>query len=233
MTVDFKRLFFLVFLLCGMFVPIHVAAAQDETPAEVGIFEDVEVSPNARFELPVSIRGVAELYAVDLTLRFDPEILQVVDADPDQAGVQLGLGPFLDAGLVLFNTADNETGTIRFAMTQVNPSEPKSGEGILLVIYAQSLAEGDSPVTVESVELSNRAGEAIAGTGVSSTVSVSGAAEAKESTPIPVQDPTEIIQVPTPQPTATPTESLDPTPTPTSAPEEICINGDRRRPIRR
>lgn len=217
MKLDFYKVFLLlVALFCLSFIAAYPASAQEAPPAEVGVFEDVEVTPNTRFEIPVSIRGVEDLYAVDFTLSFDPELMQIEDADPDQAGVQPALGTFLDAGLVLFNTADNDSGTVRFAMTQVNPSEPKSGEGVLLVLYVQALAEGESPVTVESVELSNRAGEVIPVTGVGALVEVSDAAAEKESTPIPVQDPTGAIQVPSPQPTATPTNSPDPTRTPTS-----------------
>jgi hypothetical protein len=194
------------------------AGAQAADPAEVGVFEDVEVPPDTRFEVPVSVRNVEGLYAVDITLTFDAEIMQIEDANPSQDGVQLGLGTFLDAGLVLFNEANNETGTIRFAMTQVNPSDPKSGEGVLLVLYAQAVEEGQGLIEVVSVELANRMGEALPASGVGSAVSITNNAVEVVNTPIPVQDPTMIIQVPTPEATMTPTDAPDPTPIPTSEP---------------
>jgi hypothetical protein len=162
-------------------------------------------------------------------LTFDSEILQIEDANLAQEGVQLGLGSFLDAGLVLFNTADNESGTIRFAMTQVNPSEAKSGEGVLLVLYVQALTEGESQIAVEMVELSSRAGEAIPGEGVDAAVVVGDDVVAKESTSIPVQDPTTIIQVPSQQPTATPTQLPDPTQTPVVEDAESSTTTDAER----
>jgi hypothetical protein len=130
---------------------------------------------------------------------------------------------------VLFNTADNESGTIRFAMTQVNPSEAKSGEGVLLVLYVQALTEGESQIAVEMVELSSRAGEAIPGEGVDAAVVVGDDVVAKESTSIPVQDPTTIIQVPSQQPTATPTQLPDPTQTPVVEDAESSTTTDAER----
>ena len=217
----YRSFFIMVTFLCLVSASFSAAAAQEADPAEVGVFEDVEVPPDTRFEVPVSVRNVEGLYAADITLTFDVKIMQIEDANPSQDGVQLSLGTFLDAGLVLFNDANNERGTIRFAMTQVNPSEPKSGEGILLVLYVQAVEEGQGLIEVVSVELANRMGEALPASGVGSAISISNNAIEGDNTPIPVQDPTMIIQVPTPEATATPTDAPDPTPSPTSDP----ING--------
>ena len=185
--------------------------------ARVGVFADLEIPLEARVEVPVEVRDVVELYAVDLTIRFDPEILQVEDADPNQAGVQPGLGTFLDAGMTLFNEVDNETGTVRFVMSQINPSEGKSGSGNLLVLYFVGRQAGTSPVTVEKVELANRLGEAIPVSGVDAEIAVREGAPAVVATPIPVQDPTQIIVIETLAPTATPTTAPTPMPTQVAA----------------
>ena len=95
--------------------------------AQVGVFADLEIPLNVSVEVPVEVRDVSELYAVDLTIRFDPDILEVEDANENLEGVQPGLATFLDAGMTLFNEVDNETGTVRFVMSQINPSEGKSG----------------------------------------------------------------------------------------------------------
>lgn len=144
--------------------------------AQVGVFADLEIPLETRVEVPVEVRGVVDLYALDLTIRFDPEILQVEDADPNQAGVQPGLATFLDAGMTLFNSVDNETGTVRFVMSQINPSEPKSGDGILLVLYFVGKQAGTSELTVEKIEFSTRFGEAIAVSGVDAEIVVSAGA---------------------------------------------------------
>ncbi|MFW5713186.1 MAG: cohesin domain-containing protein [Brevefilum sp.] len=211
--------FLALFLL--IFAGFQSVLAQDVEPAEAGVFQDLEVLPNAQFEVPVSIRNVEDLYAVDIIIEFDPDILVAEDADPEKDGVGLAVGTFLDPGLVLFNTVDNGSGTARLTMTQVNPSEPKSGEGVLLVLYFRALAAGESDLTITSVELSDRGGNTIPAEGVNSTIIVSSEAVEQESTPIPVQNPTEAIIVPTLAPTAspTPTPTESPTPTATEEPE--------------
>jgi hypothetical protein len=177
--------------------------------AQVGIFADLEIPLETRVEVPVEVRDVVELYAVDLTIRFDPDILQVEDADPDRAGVQPGLAKFLDAGMTLFNEVDNETGTVRFVMSQINPSEPKSGDGNLLVLYFVGKQAGTSQVTVEKAEFSTRFGEAIAVNGVDAEIIVSESAPEVVATPIPVQDQAQIIVIETLMPTEVPTATAE------------------------
>lgn len=191
-----------------MLAALCVAApARAQEGAKVGVFADLEIPLNARVEVPVEVRDVSDLYAVDLTIRFDPDILQVEDADPNRAGVQPGLATFLDAGMTLFNEVDNETGIVRFVMTQINPSEGKSGSGNLLVLYFMGKQVGTSPVTVEKVEASNRLGEAIPVSGVDAEIMVREGAPEVVATPIPVQDPTQIIVIETLMPTVVVTEA--------------------------
>lgn len=186
-----------VILLIILFLPLSGAAAQDENGAQVGVFEDYELQPGSRVEVPIEIKDVEELYAIDIEIKFDPAVLSIEDADSKTDGVQPALGIFLDAGLTLYNTVDNEAGVIRFVMSQVNPSEPKSGDGIILVLYVQGLAEGESDLEVTTLELSNRSGEAISAEPVDAQVNVSDVALAKESTSIPVQDPTSMVLIST------------------------------------
>jgi hypothetical protein len=141
----------------------------------------------------------------------------VEDANPDLAGVQPGLATFLDAGMTLFNIVDNETGTVRFVMSQINPSEGKSGSGNLLVLYFVAKQAGTSQVTMEAVELANRLGEAIPVSGVNAEIAVSEDAPEVVATPIPVQDQGQIIVIETLMPTATPTA----TPLPTAVVEVV------------
>jgi len=218
MTSAGKRLALFTIILTGLILlPFGTVTAQGETQG--GVFGDFEVSPGERVEIPVEIRNVSELYAVDIEIRFDPDVIQIEDANPNLDGVQPALGTFLDAGLTLFNAVDNGQGILQFVMTQVNPSEPKSGDGVLLILYALGMDEGESDLVVTKLEFSDRFGEAIPVETVDGTVSVSEGAAESQSTAIPVQDPTGMVQVPTQQPTSGPT-SAPPTPSPTPAAEE-------------
>ncbi len=204
-------------IICFASMPVSAQAVGE---AQIGFFEEIIIAPGSKVEVPVEIRGVEDLYAVDITVRFDPSVIQAVDADPSKDGIQPGLGTFLDAGLVLFNEVDNEEGVIRFVMTQVNPAEPKSGDGVLMVLYFESNLSGESVLAIESVDLAMRTGEAIAVEPVEGRLLVEAGAPQREGTPIPVQDPTLIIVIPTLTPTPTPTE-IPPTPTSTVPPGEL------------
>ena len=209
----------ITFILLGVLCAAAPVSAQGG--ARVGVFADLEIPLNTRVEVPVEVRDVSELYAVDLTIRFDPDVLQVEDANPNQAGVQPGLATFLDAGMTLFNEVDNETGTVRFVMSQINPSEGKSGSGNLLVLYFVGKQAGTSQVTVEHAEASDRYGVAITLSGVDAEIVVSASAPEVVATPIPVQDQGQIIVIETLMPTATPTATPLPTAMPTAVVEAV------------
>ena len=199
-----------IILLGGLFSP-----ASAQTSAQVGVFQAYEIQPGARVEIPIEIRNVQDLYAVDLEIHYDPRILTFEDANPQMDGIQPALGTFLDAGMVLYNTVDPEAGIIRFVMTQVNPSEPKSGSGVLIVLYAVGAAEGESTLEVVRADLSTREGVAIPSELVENSVKVAASAAEIQATPIPVQNPTSIIVIPTLAPTATSTVTPVPTSTKT------------------
>lgn len=186
-------------LLVVFFTPV---AAQNST-ASLGIFEPYSVAPGSDIQVPISIKNVDGLYGYDLTLTFNPKLLQIQDSDPAAPGVQAALGSFLDPGLVLFNSADNTQGTLRFAMSQYNPSVAKSGEGILLLVNFKGITLGDSVLTFSGVQLSSREGVAIAVQTMDSTVSVNSSAPTQAAT-IPAANAAGVILIQTPTPTQTP-----------------------------
>jgi len=204
-----------VFIVGCLFLGI-VGAASAQAGAEAGFFEDYEVPPGQRFEVPFEVRAVEDLYAIDIEIRFDPAILQVEDANPDADGIQPALGTFLEAGLTLFNMVDNEAGLVRFAMSQVNPAEPKSGDGIVLVLTFIAGAEGESDLEIGLLEASDRFGNAVVLEPVEAQVRVLAGAPEVVATAIPVQDQGGLILVPTLAPTPVPTQETlimaEPTP---------------------
>ena len=69
-------------------------------------------------------------YGIDVRATFDPQVVEVVDADPAKDGIQLSPGTFPQPDFVARNVADNQAGTLRYAITQVNPTQPVSGTGV-------------------------------------------------------------------------------------------------------
>jgi len=207
----------ILIVLASFFVnPVRDAAAQGSTPTSVGIFEALEIAPGTLIEVPVAIKNAQNVYAADIEIQFDPDILTPQDADPSSEGIQLGFGQFLDAGMVLFNEVDFDKGTARFAVSQVNPSEAKSGSGILFVLYFEAARTGESPLTLTNLQLATREGTEIPSEAVNSTLKVITGAAPITATAIALQDTTNLIVLPTPGPSPTPT--LAATTAPTLAP---------------
>jgi hypothetical protein len=192
--------------------PAAAVSAQSTAPARAGVFSTIETAPGELIEVPVSIENASGLYAVDIELQFDPALLSAEDADPNTPGIQTGFGQFLEPGLVLFNTVDLQKGTVRFAMSQVNPSEPKSGSGVLFVIYFKALNAGVSPLKVTNLQLASRAGEELASTPADSTLTIAAGVTPAAATSVPVQNPTVMILLPTPGPTVLSTAAPTRTP---------------------
>jgi len=222
------RMICLVLLLVTA-LPISTGVYAQDGTAQVGVFEPFEVAPNELVQVPISVRDVQNLYGVDLLLSFDPALVQVEDADPSSSGIQAGLGEFLDPGLLLFNKADNTAGTYHFVMSQYNPSEPKTGEGVIVVITFRGIGEGVSPLTVMGLKLASREGTEIASSPVDSTLTVRAGAPTQAAT-MPVVDTTGMIvlNTATPTPTATPvpTATLAPVIQPTLKPTEASTKAD-------
>lgn len=196
-----------------LFLSTQIGMAQ--SGARAGVFENLEIRPGLLVEVPVEIRDVTDLYAFDIEMSFDPEYLEFDDADPNKTGIQPGFGRFLDPGVTIVNIIDPIEGVIHVVMSQINPSQPKSGSGNLLVLYLTGLRTGQTSLDVTKVELSTRYGEAIAVSGVDAEIKIVTGAPIITATPIPVINPIEITALPTLDPSKIPpTPTLMPSVTP-------------------
>lgn len=210
-----KRLtaFFLLICVLMFVVPGAVGA---QTVARAGLLEDMQIRPGTPVEIPIEIENVVDLYGIDIEIEFDPTFWEFEDVDPRREGINPATGTFLDPGMTLFNNIYMDEGKIHLVISQVNPSEAKSGSGILLVLYATALKSGTTSFEVVKVEASTRDGIGIEIEGVDGEVSIESDAPEVTTTPIPVTDPTQIIIIPTyVPPTATPKPTSTPQPTAT------------------
>ena len=122
----------------------------------------VSISVGQTVALAVKVADVQDLYGFDVQVRFDPSVVAAVDADPNAPGLQAVSGDFLSPDFVVRNTLDTVTGTGQFAVTQLNPSEAKSGSGTLFTIYFSGVAaDRTSPVEITEATLATRDGDAI------------------------------------------------------------------------
>jgi hypothetical protein len=126
--------------LCGF--TVHF----DPSSSQVGV--------GTAFSLDVVAENVQSLYGVEATIRYDPTVLQVTDADPGTSGVQVYLGSWLPASTyVVLNSANNSTGEIQFVATLAAPEPALSGSGDLITIPFVAQAAGSTSVYFAQIKL--------------------------------------------------------------------------------
>jgi hypothetical protein len=111
--------------------------------------------------LDLTIAEIADLYGVEIHLRFDPEALEVVDADPATAGIQVQSGTFPAPDFVVQNQADNDAGTIDYTVVQLPPSEPGKGSGVAALVTFRAKQPTVSQVEFERFLLADTTGGSI------------------------------------------------------------------------
>jgi hypothetical protein len=107
------------------------------------------------------IAQVYGLYGIEVHLRFDPDVLEVVDADSAQDGIQLEPGTLPAPDFIVQNYADNSTGTIDYAVTQLPPSKPSEGEGTIARVIFRAKKAAVSQIQFEQFLLADTAGSNI------------------------------------------------------------------------
>jgi len=197
--------------------------AQAETGAEPGAQGSVtvfvqpasqEINPGDPTTAEIWVRDVSNLAAVDLKIQFDPDVLQVQDADGNKPGIQAQPGDFLEADFVVKNDVDNDTGVVHYTITQIAPTPPASGTGLLLLIEFEAIDSGTSTISLPLVQLASGDAQSILAnvqTGVITVKSADGVPPAQPTqppaTPITSQPTATFTPLPTSQPvpiTATP-----------------------------
>jgi hypothetical protein len=208
--------------------------AQTPAPAAVRMAPaSAQVAAGETVDVAVEVVDVQNLYGFDVTVTFDPQVVEVVDADPNLAGVQVAQGLFLDPGFAVINAADNAAGSAHFVMTQLNPSEPKSGTGSLIVVKLRGKVAGaSSTLTLANPQLARRDGFMIPATATAGQITVISAG-GPTSTPMPTQGAGTPMAPITPGPSIVPATAVagSPTAAPTGLPAAAATAVPSRTPV--
>ena len=220
-----------IFLCLSLFLLLTAPAlVSAQSPALLRLRPaSVEISVGESIIVEIVVSNVVDLYAVDVQILFDPDVLRVKDANPSEEGVQVQPGSLLFPDLLVRNEADNETGKIWFALTQLNPRDPVSGEGTLALVEFTGYAPGTSRLLFAHHLLGNRSGEAIEAVREDGEIVVTEESAAPTGAPTDTHPRTIPAPTDTPQPTEAststpsplpPTEEPTRVPTPTSRPSQ-------------
>jgi LysM repeat protein len=176
------------------------------------------IGPEGTTEVAIRIENVTRLYGAEVHLIFDPNYLEIQDADPDKPGVQLQTGSFPASDFVVQNQADNVQGTVDYAVTQLAPREPVDGGGVLATITVKTKGEGTSRLAFTGAKLANPDGQQIPVETLDGELVVAVGALSVQPTPTVEGPPTETpVVIATPLPTGVPTAVPSPAETPPSA----------------
>jgi hypothetical protein len=197
-------------LLCVMLTfSADIQAAPLAQDASVRLscrIEPATLPLNGEATLVIEIANVQNLYGYEFDLSYDENLIQMQDADPNQAGINFELADkFLSPDFVVENAA--MSGILLLAMSQIAPTQAKSGSGELARISFVGTAAGFANFSFSEVVFSDSNGIAIPLTIQDCLVEIgtTGAATptaTSTSTPLPSLTPT---LSPTPVNTASPT----------------------------
>jgi hypothetical protein len=158
-------LLLLAMSLAGVFLmgALTVTARSAALAAQLRVIPATDtVAVGGKISVEVWIEDVANLYGVDIQLTFDPERFQVIDANPAQAGVQITpRADLLAPDFLIRRSADNSTGLIWYAASQLNPRPPVSGTGALFSFALQATNSGTATLDYQQFTLSTPDGEPI------------------------------------------------------------------------
>jgi hypothetical protein len=142
-------------------VAVMAAAAQGSAIARPEPLA-LALQPAAQATAVLLLENVTDLYGLEAHLTFDPNVVEVVDADAAKPGAQLLVADWLKNGFVATNQADNATGKIDFAATLINPAPPFSGSGHFATITFAAKQNGVSPLALDSALFVTRDADVIA-----------------------------------------------------------------------
>lgn len=172
------------------------------------------VEPSAVTTIAVFLENATDVYGIDVRASYDPELVEVVDADLDRDGLQVEAGQFPQPDFVAVSNANPQTGTVHYVVTQLNPTLPATGSGIVFLVRLRGRGiAGTSEFRIEHVEISSRDGDLLPVQWSAATIetAVTGAL-ASEAQPTGVAlAPTVAVQ---PAPSASPSAPATLTPEP-------------------
>jgi len=115
----------------------------------------LDLSPGSEGALDIRVESEVQLAGVEVHLKFDPALLEVVDVDTSAAGTQIAHGDFLSPDFVVRNTVDPANGAVDYAIACIPPDKGASGSGVLARVTFRALAEGESLVPVSGALLAD------------------------------------------------------------------------------
>ncbi len=146
------------FLPCSTQLPVEVI----DEPATPMVKVDPERLETTLCDLRrttvIKVEDVSNLTGVELEVTYDPDVIQVIDAEPGQRGVQVRRDSIFDTASISQNAVDTRNGRIFFGADLLG-SQTIAGDQNLIAIDWRPQQVGASPVVLARVVLRDAAGK--------------------------------------------------------------------------
>ncbi len=105
-----------------------------------------EIVVGDEITVTVRISDVVGLFGIQFTLNFSPANLQVIDANPTKAGVQIASADCPEPEIKVKNVVSNTAGTIEYAVSQLGGTPPVDGDCAVAHIRFETLEAASTSV---------------------------------------------------------------------------------------
>lgn len=169
MRKDRRRHIILVTLLGVATMALPTANAAPPEPTVWVEPAQVDVRPDESFEVQVMIDDVEDLAGFEITIAYDPSVIELTEA---------ARGDFLGSTgrmtVPVGPQIDEEQGTVALGALSLGQGAGPNGSGILATINGKALKDGNTALRVEKLELFNTAPELLSVTAQDGEVRVGG-----------------------------------------------------------
>lgn len=108
----------------------------------------------------INVGQVSNLAGVALELSYDPTVVQVIDGNAGQLGVQVRVGSIFATGNITQNDVDTRRGRIAFSATRLSGFSSTDPVGLIAIDWRPQRV-GQSALTIEQLTLTDDNGQAI------------------------------------------------------------------------
>ncbi|MCB0167313.1 MAG: hypothetical protein KDI79_23995, partial [Anaerolineae bacterium] len=108
----------------------------------------------------INVAEVTNLLKVELEVSYDPTVIQVIDGDAGQRGVQVRVGNIFATGNITRNEVDTSNGRIYFTATRLSGYTQSIPDGLIAIDWRPQRV-GSSAITLERVVLTDTNGQEI------------------------------------------------------------------------
>ncbi len=154
-------------------LPFNTASAEAQAALSISPFATtLQVGQSAT--LSVRITDAKDLYAYDITLRYDPALVEITSIENSS---------FLQGGFTAAQILDKTAGTAQLAFTSIPPFTAQSGSGDLATFKVKAKTGGSARISIENIQLLQKDATAIVASSTTGTVTVTGGAATEAPRP--------------------------------------------------